>query len=259
MGPGFDSLGLAFGIMMNVEPGAETLEPATERHPALVGFRTAGGTGPLGWQSKIPPGKGMGFSGASYVAGVAAAYAQQGADIDDVRDEIWAQATELEGHPDNAAPSTYGGFTVSAGDTTIEVPIAGDLVAVVWIPAGQVSTNSSRSTLPEMISHVDATYNVGHAAQLVAAVATGHFERLARCRDRLHEPYRLSALPDTAAAVDAALAAGALTAFLSGSGPCAAALCLRPDADHVAAALPTEAADAHVKTLEIGKPVHISG
>ncbi len=31
------------------------------------------------------------------------------------------------------------------------------------------------------------------------------------------------------------------------------------DADHVAAALPTEAADAHVKTLEIGKPVHISG
>ena len=245
-------------LTLDVEPGAATLSPAGEGHPAMVGFRSAGGEGPLGWQSKIPPGKGMGFSGASYVAGIAAAMLQHGADLDASRPEIWRLATELEGHPDNAAPSTFGGLTVSAAGKTVSVPLPDDLSVVAWIPKGEVSTNASRSTLPATVSHADAAHNVAHATMLVAGLATGDLDVLSLCTDRLHQPYRLQALPHTEAAIEAALAAGALTAFLSGSGPTAAALCRRADADRVAAAMPTEAAQAHTKVLAIGLPVRVA-
>lgn len=258
LGPGFDCLGLALDLEMNVEPGASTLPAAGARHPAMMAFRKAGGEGELGWASKIPPGKGMGFSGASYVAGVAAAFAQRGRDIETHRHEIWLAATELEGHPDNAAPSTFGGLTVSTETKTIAIDVPSELVVVVWIPSGEVSTNASRTTLPTSISHSDAAYNIAQAAMLVAALATGDTEGLGRARDRLHEPHRLAALPHTAAAIDAALEAGAVTAFLSGSGPTAAAICTRESVESVAAALPTEQAEAHTKILEVGSPVRIT-
>lgn len=258
LGPGFDALGLALDVNMLVEVGASTMAAANDGHPAMVGFRRAGGTGPLGWSSKIPPGKGMGFSGASYVAGVAAAFVQQGRDLDEARDDVFALSNELEGHPDNAAPSTYGGLTVATSDRCIKVPIAADLRVVMWIPNYETSTNASRAALPEHVSHADATYNIGRTALLVAALATGELDALAWCRgDRMHEPYRLPALPQTAAAIHTAAEAGALTAFLSGSGPCAAAIVRPEDADRIAAELPTD--NAHVKVLRVAEGVHIVG
>ena len=176
LGPGFDALGLALDVTMDLDVGATVLPEANHGHPAVVAFRKAGGEGPLGWSSKIPPGKGMGFSGASYVAGVAAAFAQRGADLDEVRDEVFEMATQLEGHPDNAAPSTYGGLTVATNEKCIVVPVAADLRVVMWIPGFETSTNASRATLPAQISHADATHNVGRTALLVAAMATGDLD-----------------------------------------------------------------------------------
>ena len=169
LGPGFDALGLALDVTMDLDVGATVLPEANHGHPAVVAFRKAGGEGPLGWSSKIPPGKGMGFSGASYVAGVAAAFAQRGADLDEVRDEVFEMATQLEGHPDNAAPSTYGGLTVATNEKCIVVPVAADLRVVMWIPGFETSTNASRATLPAQISHADATHNVGRTALLVSS------------------------------------------------------------------------------------------
>ncbi len=241
---------------MFVEIGAHTMPPANDGHPAMVAFRRAGGTGPLGWSSKIPPGKGMGFSGASYVAGVAAGFVQQGRDLDEARDDVFAMANELEGHPDNAAPSTYGGLTVATPDRCIKVPIAADLRVVMWIPNYETSTNASRAALPAQVSHADATYNIGRTALLVAALATGELDALGVCGgDRMHEPYRLPAVPQTGEAILAAGEAGALTSFLSGSGPCAASLVRPDDAERVASALPTD--NAHVKVLRIAEGVHI--
>jgi len=241
---------------MNVEPGAATLPEATGRHPALVGYREAGGNGPLGWDSKIPPGKGMGFSGASYVAGVAAAFAEQGHEIDDVRDEIFAVANELEGHPDNAAPSTYGGLTISTDSGSRRVPIKADVQVVLWVPNFEVRTSASRAALPDTVSRSDAVFNLGRVAQFIAGLATGDLTALGECLgDRLHEPYRLPAIPQTKDAIEAACEAGALRAFLSGSGPCAAAVVRPGDADRVAAAMPTT--DAHVKVLKVGEGVQV--
>jgi len=250
IGPGFDTLGIALSVTMDVEIGAATLPEADERHSAMKAFRHAGGTGPLGASTKIPPGKGMGYSGAGKVAGYAAALVQAGRDLDEARDHVFALAAEAEGHPDNAAPSTYGGVTITAAGRVLQLPTPADLRVVVWVPDKETSTDASRGTLPKTISHADATYNVGMVAMLVGALATGDLEALAAsCDDRLHQPFRLLDAPDTAAAINTAREAGAVAAWLSGSGPCMACLVEPAKADAVAAALPT--VGGHTKVLNI--------
>ena len=76
IGPGFDSLGLAvdvnFSIALNEQPRGGFWEPAKESHPAIVAYKKAGGVTELKniWlQSHIPYARGMGFSGATRVAG----------------------------------------------------------------------------------------------------------------------------------------------------------------------------------------------
>ena len=90
---------------------------------------------------------------------------------------------------------------------------------------------------------------MGRAALLVAALAAGDAEALrVATEDRLHQDHRLARAPGTRAAIDAALGAGAHAAWLSGSGPSAAAFADPARADQVAAALP---ADGRAMVLEI--------
>ncbi|MBA3606643.1 MAG: hypothetical protein H0W46_11870 [Acidimicrobiia bacterium] len=95
----------------------------------------------------------------------------------------------------------------------------------------------------------DAAFNVGRTALLVAALAVGDVAALADATcDRLHQDVRLARAPQSRAALDAALAAGAWCGWLSGSGPSIVALCDPADATRVAAALP---AGGVVKRLTI--------
>ena len=80
LGPGFDALGLALSLDAQlgtagdgVPDGATVVD---ERHPADVAFRRGGGTGPLWVRSPIPSGRGVGFSGAMRIGGLAVAVAQ---------------------------------------------------------------------------------------------------------------------------------------------------------------------------------------
>jgi homoserine kinase len=104
---------------------------------------------------------------------------------------------------------------------------------VAFIPVVRTSTAISRRTLPATVSHTDAAANAGRAALLVAALTASPNELLAATEDRLHQPYRLSGLPEGAALV-AALRDAGIAAVLSGSGPTVMALCR--DADESAAA-----------------------
>ena len=80
-------------------------------------------------------------------------------------------------------------------------------------------------------------FNVGRAALLVAALAAGEVDALRTAtEDRLHQDRRLTRARDTHAAIEAALAAGAYAAWLSGSGPSAAAFVDPAAASEVAAA-----------------------
>ena len=61
-------------------------------------------------RSEIPLARGLGSSAAAIVAGLMAADHLFELGLD--RDEIYARAVELEGHPDNVGAALYGGFVL---------------------------------------------------------------------------------------------------------------------------------------------------
>lgn len=256
LGAGFDVLGMALSLHaeVGIGPPPDDAREAEPNHPASVAFRRLGGDGPLWVRSPIPMSRGLGFSGSVRVGGAVAAVVQRAGrpDFDDeARSEILAMTAKLEGHADNVAPSLYGGIVVCAGDEVETVPLSIDPAVVVWIPDDTTSTDRSRAMLPETVPLADAVFNLGRVATFVAACATGDTSALRRAtEDRLHQPTRLAATPVCREAIDAALAAGAWAAWLSGSGPTVAVLCDPADADRLAAALPLE---GHTKLLRIDR------
>ncbi len=256
IGAGFDALGIGLELraVLGTEdaPPVDRAAPADARHPATIAFRAAGGVGGVWVRSPIPSGRGLGFSGAVRVGGAALAHLQRGGSDAwaTARTEALRVAVELEGHPENAAASMYGGLVVAAGGHVVPVRLGLDAVVVAWIPdAVETSTDVSRRDLPDAVAFDDAVFNVGRASLAVAALATGDAAALrAATQDRLHQDRRLARVGATRDALDAALASPALAAWLSGSGPTIAALCRPQDAQAVAASLP---AGGQVKVLDV--------
>jgi homoserine kinase len=255
LGPGFDTLGMALSLHAEVGAGtaSEGAQQADEHHPATVAFRAHGGQGPLWVRSPIPMGRGMGFSGAVRVGGLVAAHAQRhGADhavLQAALPELLRLATELEGHADNVAASLYGGVVATAGGHAVRVPLSFDPAMVMWVPSFRTLTDQSRGRLPDTVPFDDVVFNVGRVALLVAALAAGQVDALREAtRDRLHQDVRLAAAEPSRRALDAALAADAWAAWLSGSGPTVAVMCAADEAEDLAATLPE---DGHTKVLRI--------
>jgi homoserine kinase len=238
LGAAFDAVAVALGTHLDIGVGDDE-RPAPESHPAVRAFRQAGGAGPISVRAQFPGGRGLGFSGAARVGGALAARIQQGETVREARNLVLEAATELEGHADNVAASLFGGFVAVAGGHAIRVRVPAELAIVVWIPDRETSTTGARRLLPESVPFADAVFNVGRAALLVAALAGGDVAALRTAtEDRLHQDRRLARVPETHQAIRAALAAGAYAAWLSGSGPSAAALVDPARAAAIAAALP---------------------
>jgi homoserine kinase len=91
---------------------------------------------------------------------------------------------------------------------------------------------------------------------LVAALAAGDVGALRTAtEDRLHQDRRLARAYETRLAVEAALAAGAYAAWLSGSGPSAAALAEPAQAEEIAAGLPDGGRSRVLAIAELGATV----
>ena len=211
LGPGFDALGLALELPFELAVGASPADgflPCEPRHPATVAAFAAAGGDPgtdLWWRSPIPPGRGLGFSGAARVAGAFAASRD--------RDEAFATAVALEGHPDNAAASTFGGLVATASGRAVNVQLGADLEVVVWWPETETSTNAARAALPDVVDRSDAVLDIGHTALLVAALAAGDLDALSTAvTDRLHQRRRLEREPASRAAIDVLRRVGAIAA-----------------------------------------------
>jgi homoserine kinase len=256
LGPGFDALALALSLDAtlgivdgDVPDGARVVD---ERHPATVAFRRGGGEGVLWVHSPIPVARGLGFSGAMRVGGLALAALQRlgdGVDLAAVAPLLLEHAIELEGHGDNAAASLHGGFVVTAAGRALRVPLGFDPTVLAWVPQQETSTAKSRHALPSAVSFADAVFNVGRTSLLVGALVTGDVEALAwATADRLHQDLRLAAVPASRDALARGLEAGAWCGWLSGSGPTVVFLCGPDDAERVAGALPDA---GHVKVLAV--------
>ena len=100
------------------------------------------------------------------------------------------------GHPDNVAPCFLGGMVVSCWDGEelryVRLPaLPPEVLCVVAVPNERVKTSDARKALPGQVPFEDAVFNLGRAALLTAAWATGKWEYLKwGMDDRLHQQYR---------------------------------------------------------------------
>ena len=152
------------------------------------------------------------------------------------RAQIFALCAELEGHPDNAAPAEFGGFTVARAERSQNFKVSSRLRFVFLIPKFKVATAAARAVLPNDVNRLNAVETCGNACAITAAFASGRYENLAGLwRDHLHQPFRAKFVPFLEPVIAAGEKAGALGGFLSGSGSAVACVTLRAPAKVAAA------------------------
>ena len=251
LGPAMDGLGMSVDLRLTVTVSAAAAAAAASARVAHEGttylrdMLRSFGVAVAEWafvaENEIPVERGLGGSGAIRLAALLAAAAVRRDEPD--TDRLLADASALEGHPDNVAASLCGGVVASAAlddgrIAHVQLGALTGLSVALAIPEVRVSTNEARRILPPSIAHADARFTASRVALLVAAIAERRFDLLdGATRDRLHQPYRLQLVPGAAAALDHAREAGALAAFLSGAGATLAALGEPAAAGSVAAAM----------------------
>ena len=252
MGPGYDCLGMALDVWNTIEievlDSGEPVVEVTGEGAGELGtgrdnlvyrsmeflFQDAEQEMPLvriRCDNAIPLARGMGSSAAAIAGGLVAANAICSQDY--TPNDLLEMAATIEGHPDNVAAAVLGGMQLVISDKTEEgsrlytVPInvPPGLHAVVFVPQVRITTEDARAVLPEKVIMADAVHNMGRVGLLVASMATNHPEYLAiATQDLLHQPYRQPLFPAMKVIFKAALDAGALGVFLSGSGSTVLAL-----------------------------------
>lgn len=239
LGPGFDCLGMALDLWNTVtlERGRDGVTITGEGADRIrrdqgnlvlraVGavFRRLGQDQPplaFACHNVIPMSRGLGSSSAAIVGGLVAGNALCGGPL--TQQDLLKLATELEGHPDNVTPALLGGcqIAVQEGGKVVasRVPLPPGLSAVLFVPTMPMPTAKARAVLEPNVAREDAVYNIGRAALLVNALATGRLDALdVATRDRLHQPQRERIFPQMRLLFRAARQAGALGVFLSGAG-----------------------------------------
>jgi homoserine kinase len=112
---------------------------------------------------------------------------------------------------------------------------------VLFVPEIEIKTPAARKILPAMVKRLDAVESCGNACAITAAFASRNYEALRGAfADGLHQPFRRKLIPFLPRMITAAEKAGALGAFLSGSGSTIAAVTL-DSPERVAAAMLTAA------------------
>jgi len=131
-------------------------------------------------------------------------------------------------HPDNVAPSLYGGFILARSTNPpdiVRLPVPAGLACAVLHPHVEVHTGKARALLGEDVKLRDAVKHWGNVGALVASLFSGDHALLSRSlEDVIAEPKRAPLVPGFYAVKAAALAAGALGCSISGSGPSVFAL-----------------------------------
>lgn len=236
LGPGYDCLGMALTLYadftftiadeLRIEGCPE--EFRNENNLVIQAFRKlydkAGVAAPavhLTVRSDVPVARGLGSSSTCLAAGFAAANAFLGDRY--TKDELFQMSTAEEGHPDNAAPSVFGGLTASFMDEgraeTVSFTPDPEWRFVAVVPDYEVKTSEARKLVKKEIPLSAGIYSVSHAIAMVRALETGNEALLsAACTDVLHEPYRKALIPDYDDVRMTALEEGAATLFISGSG-----------------------------------------
>jgi homoserine kinase len=250
LGPGFDCLAVALEIrcVVKAEPadewsvshiGPAAPPPGADDAVLLAARRAVGVSRPLSLtvDNAIPIGRGLGSSSAAAAAGAAVAWRAYGEQPSLHR--AWEIATQMDGHPDNAAAAVYGGLVLAtAGGEVHRLPWNVALHAVVAVPHEPFRTSEARRLLPLSYEADVVARSLARVAALVAGLVGGDASLLADASgDEIHERPRQEVRADVAELIEVARAAGAVHAAWSGAGPSVLALVAPGAADRVRVAL----------------------
>lgn len=260
LGPGFDCIGLALGIwdqvdftvtaepglLIEVEGSGAGGVPRDESHLVYRSMRGAfeqlGVEAPAGVhmvaRNAVPHGRGLGSSATAIVAGVIAAQGLcafvAGGPMrpgDPIAVDVALAcgiASDLEGHPDNASATVYGGMTLSwfadgghdrpGATMTVQLPLHPAVTAIAFVPEATLATHTARALLPDRVPFRHAALNSARAALLVEAATRRPDLLVPATRDWLHQEARR---PSYAASMDLVddLRRRGHAAFISGAGP----------------------------------------
>lgn len=241
LGPGFDSLALALKLYLDIDAcqservsveaiGRDAKTCGMTENNLLIDTYSAILAAhnrefvplQIEMRNEIPLGMGCGSSAAVRLAAVALASHFGG--LAWSRERILAEASRLEGHPDNAAACWLGGFVASAfqGNQVEAASIVPppDWRAVIVLPDHPLATTASRAVLPATYPRQDVVANLQAVALLTAAFATGRADLIATAmRDRLHQPFRAKVCPLLPRLLPLAGQGGIAGVALSGAGP----------------------------------------
>lgn len=258
LGPGFDSVGLALGIwdeatvtvtdqpglVVEIEGEGVGAVPRDESHLVYRTLTTTlahlGLASPRGLHLRctnaVPHSRGLGSSATAIVTGAMAATClaspEAGPEMDDqtraaVLDTVNQVASALEGHPDNASASVYGGATVSVMEeraedlprtSTVRLPLHADLEVLACVPSTQLSTAHARAVLPQAVALSTAAQSTARGALLTHALTCDPSTLLEGTVDVLHQEQRRSSYPASMQLLDALRSRGH-AAVISGAGP----------------------------------------
>lgn len=234
LGPGFDSIGMAVSLFLEVSVlgpapawrvdhdlpgishGADNLivQSALKTDPALPPQH-------LRVTSNIPLARGLGSSSSAIAAGIELANQLQGLGLT-AEDKV-ELGSQIEGHPDNIAPTILGGLVVGTFVNdhfdTVQLPFL-PYALVAYIPSYQLSTKKSRSVLPAQLTLKQAVQASAIANTFVASLAMKNYQQAGELMqaDLFHEPYRQQLVPELATIRKISQEAGALATYLSGAG-----------------------------------------
>ena len=232
LGPGYDSFGLALDVanQVSVTFGANAPLPPMVQATAKSFFLGSGlPSFPFSWiiRGKVPQARGMGSSVTVRLGVLMGLNELSGRPLS--RHGLFRLCADLEGHPDNAAPAMFGGFTIAREhQDPLRYKISTDIRFVILIPDFEVSTPEARRVMPKSITIADAAANAADAAVISVAFATKKYALLKGAfEDRLHQPHRMKLVPFLQPVIRAGESAGAFGGWLSGSG--SSICCIAPD------------------------------
>ena len=250
MGPGFDSLGIAFQlfneyIFTEIESGVEFIGfhsefankdniifKAMEKVFKDYNYDYSGVRIEI-INCNIPVSRGLGSSSSCIIAGIIGAFSIMGKDIN--KSEVLKYAVEIEGHPDNVCPAIFGGLisTIMTNDKKPLyncVNVKDGIKFVALIPRFKLSTEKARAILPKEILFKDCVYNIGRAALLVSAFSNGNYNLLREAtKDKLHQQYRSGLIKNFNNVYNKTLELNVFACFLSGAGPTLMAIISKDD------------------------------
>lgn len=240
LGAGFDSIGLALNLYLELMVTRSDEWRFISKTPALQGvpegkenliYQIAEKTAKkFGFQelpacevemkSDIPLARGLGSSATAVIAGIELADLLLGLEL--TKGKKVQIAAEIEGHPDNVAPSILGGCIIGHYDGEldwVQLPVEG-VKFVAVIPSFELKTSDARGILPKEFSYKKSVLASSIANVSVAAISQQDWKLLGKMmkKDLFHQPYRKKLVPHYEE-LEQELADEVDGLFLSGAGP----------------------------------------